>query len=115
MTDWRERRLGAHVRRHLEKRDKAARRLKGSADKPVIFALRSEARNHAEKALNALANLMEAAASEHARISAANAILDRGYGRPMTGAQAAEYEPDDDDETEDEDDDFEVVWLGKDS
>ncbi|PWL17405.1 hypothetical protein DKP76_11545 [Falsochrobactrum shanghaiense] len=43
------------------------------------------AKEHAEQALQVLVNIALSGESEAARVSAANAILDRGYGRPMQG------------------------------
>jgi len=40
------------------------------------------ARRHTRSAINALVRIMEGDGSEAARISAANALLDRGWGRP---------------------------------
>lgn len=40
------------------------------------------ARRHSGEAIAALVKVMKEAESEAARVSAANAILDRGYGRP---------------------------------
>jgi hypothetical protein len=42
------------------------------------------ARDHAQDALAALVDIAREGASEAARISAANAILDRAYGKPST-------------------------------
>ncbi|MFC0246418.1 hypothetical protein ACFOLL_04445 [Falsochrobactrum ovis] len=43
------------------------------------------AKEHAEQALQVLVNIALSGESEAARVSAANAILDRGYGKPMQG------------------------------
>lgn len=40
------------------------------------------AKDHAETALNVLVSIAKAGESEGARVSAANAILDRAYGKP---------------------------------
>jgi len=40
------------------------------------------AKGHAEKALQVLVDIATGGESEAARVSAANAILDRGYGKP---------------------------------
>ena len=40
------------------------------------------AREHTDVALSALAEIASSGASESARVSAATALLDRGYGRP---------------------------------
>lgn len=45
--------------------------------------LRSLARSHTESALNVLSGIMnKETASDNARVSAASAILDRGWGKP---------------------------------
>lgn len=46
------------------------------------------ARAHTEAAIKALASVMNGASSEAAKISAANAILDRGWGRARQEAEA---------------------------
>ena len=51
------------------------------------------ARGHAEAALDALVEIAVEGGSEAARISAANAILDRAYGKPGAG-DAAPAAPD---------------------
>jgi hypothetical protein len=45
--------------------------------------LRVLAREHAETALEALIKVCKSSDSDSARVSAANAILDRGYGKPL--------------------------------
>jgi hypothetical protein len=40
------------------------------------------AKEHAEKALGVLVQIAQSGESEAARVSAANAILDRAYGKP---------------------------------
>ena len=40
------------------------------------------AREHTNDALDTLVDVMQSSQSDSARIAAANAILDRGYGRP---------------------------------
>lgn len=45
------------------------------------------AKGKAEQALNVLAEIMLNGESEAARVSAANAILDRGYGKPFQSVQ----------------------------
>jgi len=46
------------------------------------------AQKHAREALAEVARLVTGAASEHVRLSAANAVLDRAYGKPLPGAKA---------------------------
>ena len=45
------------------------------------------AKDHAEMALRTLADIAKSGESEAARVSAANAILDRGYGKPPQALQ----------------------------
>ncbi|MEI9890941.1 MAG: hypothetical protein WDN45_10510 [Caulobacteraceae bacterium] len=114
MTNWRERRQGPR-RRALKASDKDAppTAIVVKAPAPIIFCLRSSAHARAEEALEALVTLVREAGSEHVKVSAANAILDRAFGKPLTGAQAAE-EYDAEDEDDEEDDPVEVLWLGAD-
>ena len=62
--------------------------------------LQAMAKGHAEKALQVLVDIAEGGESEAARVSAATAILDRGYGKPtqavavdgaLTGALTVTY------------------------
>ena len=50
----------------------------------VIGELRDLARQHTRKAIQTLVKVMEAGELDSARVAAANALLDRGYGRPST-------------------------------
>lgn len=66
------------------KRLGAGRKL-GSKDKATIrqkATLEELARSHTETALNVLIQVARESESDAARVSAVNAILDRGYGRP---------------------------------
>lgn len=47
------------------------------------------AKDHAEAALRTLVQVATEGESESARVSAANAILDRGYGRPFQAQNPA--------------------------
>lgn len=47
-----------------------------------MASLEELARTHTETALNALVAIAQSGESEAARVAAANALLDRGYGRP---------------------------------
>jgi hypothetical protein len=78
MTDWRERRLGVRARQWNRRESEPAQQAQ-AAPAPLIItvALRQSAQNHAEEALEALAGLVRNASSEHVRVAAANAILDR--------------------------------------
>ena len=56
--------------------------------KRTLTEIRSLARSHTRSAINALVGVMRSKDATHAaRVSAANAILDRGWGK---AAQAAE-------------------------
>jgi hypothetical protein len=55
---------------------------------PSLRSFQSKAKLHALAALDALASLAQGAASEAVRVSAANAVLDRAYGKPASGAKA---------------------------
>lgn len=44
--------------------------------------IREIAQEYTDKAIRALADIVENGESEAARVSAANALLDRGYGKP---------------------------------
>jgi hypothetical protein len=50
------------------------------------------AKDHAQKALAVLAEIMETGESDAARVSAANSILDRGYGRPFQALHHAGHD-----------------------
>lgn len=68
-----------------------AGRPKGRRDTATIeqrATLEELARSHTEAALGALFQIATHGESEAARVSAANAILDRGYGKPK---QAMEH------------------------
>ena len=56
-------------------------------------SIRAAAKTHAMEALETLASLAQSAASESVRVSAANAVLDRAYGKPVTGARTAAGKP----------------------
>jgi hypothetical protein len=58
------------------------------------------------EALEALASIAKGASSDSARVSAANAILDRAYGKPPPGAKAPLENEDDG-----QDGPLEVRWL----
>lgn len=50
--------------------------------------IRSLARSHTQTALNVLAGIMSEPDAPHAaRVAAANALLDRGYGKPSQALQ----------------------------
>jgi hypothetical protein len=56
---------------------------------PSSRSFSAKAKLHALEALDALASLAKGAASEAVRVSAANAMLDRAYGKPASGVKAA--------------------------
>lgn len=58
--------------------------------------LASLAKDHAETALKTLVEIMTKGESETARLSAANALLDRGFGKPFQGSNPYDT-PDPDD------------------
>jgi hypothetical protein len=69
---------------HGGKRPGAGRK-PGSKDKATatqVATLSDLARAHTETAINVLVQVAQASESDAARVSAANAILDRGYGKP---------------------------------
>ena len=62
-------------------RPPARRRTRGAR---AVTEIRSIARSHTRTAINVLVGIMRNAdATPAARVSAANAILDRGWGRPL--------------------------------
>ena len=68
-----------------------AGRPKGRKDKATVAqlaTLEELAKAHTETALNTLVRIAKKGESEAAQVSAANALLDRGYGRPK---QAMEH------------------------
>ncbi len=50
----------------------------------VIAEVRDLARQHTRKAIQTLVTVMQSGESDSARVAAANALLDRGFGRPRT-------------------------------
>ena len=60
-----------------------AGRKKGEPNKATA-SLRELAREYTPQAIKALAEIMMESDSDSARVAAANAILDRGYGKPST-------------------------------
>ncbi|HEY4029965.1 MAG TPA: hypothetical protein VGM25_06450 [Caulobacteraceae bacterium] len=91
MTNWRERRLGARPRpRSKDATEPGQTSPPAAAPLVIAIALRQSAQTHADEALKALVELVRTASSEHVRVAAANAILDRALGKPLPGAKAAE-------------------------
>lgn len=67
-----------------------AGRKKGSRNKATdeqLGSLTDMAQSHAPLALEALVSIAHGGESEAARVAAANAILDRGYGKPVQGVE----------------------------
>jgi len=56
---------------------------RSAATKNQIASLSDLAKMHTETALKALVEIAGEGVSESARVSAATALLDRGYGKPM--------------------------------
>ncbi len=54
-----------------------------SVPKEIKLEMRELAREHATAALETLVKICKMSDSDAARVSAANAILDRGYGKPL--------------------------------
>ena len=58
----------------------------------VIAEIKQLARKHTEEAINTLAAIMhDGGASPAARVSAANVLLDRGYGRALQTIEASGF------------------------
>lgn len=78
-----------------------AGRPKGAANKTtkaVKATIGELARNHADDAIATLVEIARHGQSDSARVAAANALLDRGYGRPaqameLTGADGKDLVP----------------------
>jgi hypothetical protein len=59
--------------------------------------LQSLARNHTERAIQTIAGVMDSGSSENVRVTAADILLSRGWGRPFqqvkhTGAEGGSIE-----------------------
>lgn len=67
------------------KREGAGR--KAGAVSQAKKGLSELAQGHAENMLGVLVKIATSGESEAARVSAANAILDRGYGKPIQGVE----------------------------
>ena len=72
---------------HVGKRGDRGRWLPGSSPNPggrpkIIEDIRDLAREHTETAINALVHIAESGKQESARVAAASALLDRGWGKP---------------------------------
>jgi hypothetical protein len=80
MTETRKRSPRRYVRMSVRREQQRAKDLRKFQD---------VAEAHALAALEALAALAQSAASESVRVSAANAVIDRAYGKPAPGAREA--------------------------
>ena len=72
---------------HAPKRGPQGQWLPGSSPNPggrpkIIEDIRDLAREHTETAINALVHIAESGKQESARVAAASALLDRGWGKP---------------------------------
>jgi hypothetical protein len=72
---------------HAPKRGPQGQWLPGSSPNPggrpkIIEDIRDLAREHTETAINALVQIAESGKQESARVAAASALLDRGWGKP---------------------------------
>src|SRR5438045_4792440 len=72
---------------HAPKRGDRGQWLPGSSPNPggrpkIIEDIRDLARAHTETAINALVQIAEKGKQESARVAAASALLDRGWGKP---------------------------------
>lgn len=74
---------------------------------PSAASFRAKAKVHAVAALETLASLAQKASSESVRVSAANAVIDRAYGKPVAGGRAGAEE-----DCGEGGDGVEVRWLG---
>ena len=75
-----------------------AGRKRGIPDRATPFqkeGLEGRARLYTDQALKALIDVATKGESEAARVTAANALLDRGYGRPRQAVEIAHVAPDD--------------------
>jgi hypothetical protein len=58
----------------------------------TLTEIRSLARSHTRTAINALVGVMKSKDATHAaRVSAATAILDRGWGRPVQALESGDH------------------------
>ena len=72
---------------HAPNRGHRGQWLPGSSPNPggrpkIIEDIRDLAREHTETAINALVHIAQKGKQESARVAAASALLDRGWGRP---------------------------------
>ena len=59
----------------------------------IISEIRDIAREHTKDAIKALVEVCRAGESESARVAAATALLDRGYGRPVQSVHSTPNDP----------------------
>ena len=72
---------------HVPKRGDRGKWLPGSSPNPggrpkIIEDIRDLAREHSATAINTLVQIAESGKQESARVAAASALLDRGWGKP---------------------------------
>ena len=70
-----------------ERRGPGRKGIPNKATKEAKVALEELAKGHSEAALQALVHVATTGESEAARVSAAVAILDRGYGKPRQSVE----------------------------
>lgn len=76
----------------MAKGAKTGGRAKGTLNKATAD-IKEAARKHGPEAIKVLATLMVKAETDQARIAAANALLDRGYGKATQHIAGADDEP----------------------
>src|SRR5207248_10062591 len=84
---------------HAPKRGPQGQWLPGSSPNPggrpkIIEDIRALAREHTATAINALVRIAESGKQESARVAAASALLDRGWGRPTRPLDGGDAMPD---------------------
>jgi hypothetical protein len=63
---------------------------KNKASNTEYFGITEMAKNFGERAIKALLDIAENSESDSARVSAAVALLNRGYGRPRQASESSE-------------------------
>lgn len=85
-SSWGGKREGAGRKKRGDLPRAAASALKGARIEPLLEDVEKAAMQHALDAVEALAKQLVAGESESAQVRAANALLDRGYGKPTAQA-----------------------------
>lgn len=80
---------------HGGKREGAGRKpgARTKARKVEIVSLADKAKVHADAAIATLAEICKTGSTESARVAAANAILDRAYGKPKQAVDVSSETP----------------------